>query len=375
MTIPGVENLLNTIEYFVFMIRPSGQVIAVNPQAYQLLRIFSHQKNLIQELFDLKNYDHALDLANSHQKRDTKVVFSNGNNKTLRCEFTEGKNGIVCTAVNINSIQELLQNFNNEYSIYKKILLNIFPKYIVDELVSKKTVHPKVYRHCTILFTDVVDFSILTFHLDPVSLIRRLDSYFSLYDNIMDEYGIEKIKTIGDSYMCVSGLPVKKNSHSVDCCLAALKILHSMEETKKPENIVDNIDLNNWSIRIGIHTGPCISGVVGVKKYSFDIWGDSVNIASRMQMSGVPGRINISESTYKEVKDFFNCSFRDNMEIKNIGSVGMYFLNRIKTRFSEDGPGFYPNKRFKQNYYKKFWGKDSKSDLSVLPTFIEMPPE
>ncbi|GAH15343.1 unnamed protein product, partial [marine sediment metagenome] len=86
MTIPGVENLLNTIEYFVFMIRPSGQVIAVNPPAYQLLRIISHQKNLIQELFDLKNYDHALDLANSHQKRDTKVVFSNGNNKTLRCE-------------------------------------------------------------------------------------------------------------------------------------------------------------------------------------------------------------------------------------------------------------------------------------------------
>ena len=331
MTIPGVENLLNTIEYFVFMIHPSGQVIAVNSQAYQLLRIFSHQKNLIQELFDLKNYDHALDLANSHQKRDTKVVLSNGNNKTLRCEFTKGKNGIVCTAVNINSIQELLQNINNEYSIYKKILLNIFPKYIVDELVSKKTVHPKVYRHCTILFTDVVDFSKLTFHLDPVSLIRRLDSYFSLYDNIMDDYGIEKIKTIGDSYMCASGLPVKKNSHSVDCCLAALKILYSMEETKKPGNIVDNIDLNNWSIRIGIHTGSCISGVVGVKKHRFDIWGDSVNIASRMQMSGVPGKINISESTYKEVKDFFNCSFRGNMEIKNIGSVGMYFLNRIKT--------------------------------------------
>jgi len=141
----------------------------------------------------------------------------------------------------------------------------------------------------------------------------------------MDDYGIEKIKTIGDSYMCASGLPVKKNSHSVDCCLAALKILYSMEETKKPGNIVDNIDLNNWSIRIGIHTGSCISGVVGVKKHRFDIWGDSVNIASRMQMSGVPGKINISESTYKEVKDFFNCSFRGNMEIKNIGSVGAYF--------------------------------------------------
>jgi len=256
---------------------------------------------------------------------------------------------------------------------YRDTLLNMLPDYIIDELIHKKTVHPKVYRHSTILFTDVVRFSRLSVHLDPVTLIRRLDSYVTLHDRIMEEFGIEKIKTIGDSYMCVSGIPSKKASHAVDCCLAALNLLHVLEEMKGDPKVVaeENLDLKNWSFRIGIHTGPCISGMIGYKKYTFDIWGDSVNVASRMEAAGEPGRINISEDTYKEVKDLFDCTYRGTQEVQKIGPVEMYFLNGIRSPLCEDKKGYFPNREFNALYCRKFKVTDASPILSSLPHFIQ----
>ncbi len=256
---------------------------------------------------------------------------------------------------------------------YKETLLNILPAYIAEELVQKKSVQPKVYRHSTILFTDVVRFSRLAFHLDPVTLIRKLNSYVALHDRIMDEFGIEKIKTIGDSYMCVSGIPNKKKSHAVDCCLAALNLLNVLDEMKQDSKEVDGegLDLNNWSFRIGMHTGPCISGVIGYKKYTFDIWGDSVNIASRMEAAGKPGRINISEATYEEVKQLFDCTYRGTQEVEKIGTVDMYFLNRIRAPLSEDKSGFFPNREFNKQYCQKFTVTKTSPLLTSLPHFIQ----
>jgi len=254
---------------------------------------------------------------------------------------------------------------------YKKTLLNILPAYIVDELIEKKTVHPKVYRHSTILFTDVVSFSKLAFHLDPVTLIRKLNSYVTLHDRIMDEFGIEKIKTIGDSYMCVSGIPNKKESHAVDCCLAARNLLNVLDEMKQDSKEVEGLDLNNWSFRIGIHTGPCISGVIGYKKYTFDIWGDSVNIASRMEAAGEPGRINISEATYEEVKQLFDCTYRGTQEVEKIGPVNMYFLDRIRAPLAEDKSGFFPNQEFNRQYCQRFKVTKTSPLLTSLPHFIQ----
>ena len=262
---------------------------------------------------------------------------------------------------------------SNTEGYYKETLLNILPGYIVEELIQKKSVHPKVYRHSTILFTDVVKFSRLSVHLDPVTLIRRLNSYVTLHDRIVDEFGIEKIKTIGDSYMCVSGIPNKKESHAVDCCLAALNLLHVLEETRKEDKVVEgeSLDLNNWAFRIGIHTGPCISGVIGYKKYTFDIWGDSVNVAARMETAGAPGKINISEATYREVKDLFDCTYRGTQEVEKIGPVEMYFLNRIRAPFSEDKEGLFPNREFNKKYCLKFRVKDSSPLLQAFPHFIQ----
>jgi class 3 adenylate cyclase len=189
----------------------------------------------------------------------------------------------------------------------------------------------------------------------------------------MDEFGIEKIKTIGDSYMCVSGIPDKKQSHAIDCCLAALNLLHVLDETRKEAKEVpkEALDLNNWAFRIGIHTGPCISGVIGYKKYTFDIWGDSVNIAARMEAAGAPGRINISEATYKQVKDLFDCTYRGSQEVEKIGTVDMYFLNRIRAPLSEDKKGFIPNREFNKQYCDKFKVTKSSPLLPAFPHFIQ----
>jgi class 3 adenylate cyclase len=256
---------------------------------------------------------------------------------------------------------------------YRDTLLNILPGYIVDELIKKRSVQPKVYRHSTILFTDVVRFSRLSVHLDPVTLIRKLNTYVTLHDRIMEEFGIEKIKTIGDSYMGVSGIPDKKPSHAVDCCLAALNLLHVLEDTRKEPKEVkkEKLDLNNWAFRIGVHTGPCISGVIGYKKYTFDIWGDSVNVAARMEAEGAPGKINISEDTYKEVKDLFDCTYRGIQEVEKIGPVEMYFLNRIRVPLAEDKDGFFPNREFNRRYCLRFEVTKANPLLPTFPHFIQ----
>lgn len=371
MSYTSTDRFLNLLEYFIFWLDPSDEIFPINTGTEQLLENLTFKDNLFQSLFNLETTEDVFELAATEKKREVKVSLADDREKILKWEFVKIQKGVACIAADWDPLQEIVEKCRHENLIFKELLLNILPGYIADELIAKKAVHPKVYRHCTILFTDVVDFSKLAFHLDPVSLIRKLNSYFSLYDQIMDEYRIEKIKTIGDSYMCVSGIPMKKSSHSVDCCLSALKILYMLEEQRQPSWEIDGIDLNNWSIRLGIHTGPCISGVVGFKKYIFDIWGDSVNIASRMEKAGAPSRINISESAYEEVKGFFDCSFRGNQNVKNIGTINMYFLNRIKPEFSEDKCGFSPNLDFKRYYCETFRITEDNKDQKVYPKFIQ----
>lgn len=366
------DSILNRLEYFVFQIMSSGQIHAVNRSARQLIESFPKSRSLFQDLFNVESYDQVLDFSKSNKKKEAHIFLKDKQMRILRWEFFKFKDYIICMTINWVPLKKMMDMVIDGNLIFKEIFLDIPPEHIAGDLIFHKEAHPKVYRHCSILFTDVVSFSKLSFHLDPVSLIRKLNSYFSAIDRIVEEYGIEKIKTIGDSFMCVSGIPVKKESHAVDCCLAALNILNVMDEIKEPENSIDNLDLNNWSIRIGIHSGPCISGIIGYKKYSFDIWGDSVNIASCMEKSGEPGKINISESTYNAVRDFFDCSYRGIQEIKNIWKIKMYFLEKIKEEYSEDERGFFPNERFDRTYIERYYTKEKGvGSQAVLPHFIE----
>lgn len=204
------------------------------------------------------------------------------------------------------------------------LLLNILPEEIASELKEKGKVQAKKFESATVLFTDFLDFTKLSESLEPVKLIKSIDYYFNKFDEISTKYGLEKIKTIGDSYMCAGGLPIVNKTHARDAILAAIDIIDLVDKGMNAQN-----DLIHFEIRIGIHTGPLVAGIVGSKKWQYDIWGDTVNIASRMESSGEVGRVNISEATYNLVndEDEFQFESRGKIAVKNKEALRMYFVN------------------------------------------------
>ncbi len=217
-----------------------------------------------------------------------------------------------------------------------KLLLNILPEEVADELKEKGLVTPVLFESITIIFTDFKDFTKIAFGLTPEKLIGELDYCFSEFDKIIEKYSLEKLKTIGDSYMCAGGIPKANKTHAIDSCLAALEIQNLMNQIQKEKKI--NFD----KLRLGIHSGPVMAGVIGQKKFTYDIWGDTVNTASRMESSGTENKINISSNTFELVKDFFDCEFRGEIDAKNKGKIKMYYLNKIKPEFSKDSNGLIP---------------------------------
>ncbi len=219
-------------------------------------------------------------------------------------------------------VQQRTQEIEREKRISEKLLLNILPAAVAEELQAKGSVSPKYFEDVTMMFTDFVGFTKASEKLAVEDLVHLLHDFFTNFDQVIKKYGLEKLKTIGDSYMCAGGIPTKHSSHPVDTVLAAFEILEviarSNEQTRSP-----------WGIRIGIHTGPVAAGVVGIDKFAFDVWGDTVNFAARLQAAGQPNRINISENTYRRVKDFFECEYRGKIETKEKKEFEMYFVNGI----------------------------------------------
>ncbi len=203
------------------------------------------------------------------------------------------------------------------------LLHNILPADIARELREKGSVDPRYYEDVTILFSDFVGFTLSTEKLAAEDLVHLLQDYFTAFDQIMESYGIEKLKTIGDAYMCAGGLGLASASHPVDAVLAAFEMLNAVRERDRPGNLA------RWEVRIGIHTGSVIAGVVGIRKFAFDVWGDTVNYASRMETAGAPNRVNVSQSTYLRIKDFFDCEHRGKIATKEKRQVDMYFVNGI----------------------------------------------
>lgn len=206
------------------------------------------------------------------------------------------------------------------------LLLNILPEETALELKQSGKVKAKKFESVTILFTDFEGFTNYAENLLPEVLVKTVDFYYSKFDEIIEKYGLEKIKTVGDSYMCAGGLPFPTKDHSYKMILAALDILDFVNVSKESAT-KDQVKLN---IRIGINTGPVVAGVVGTRKFAYDIWGDAVNVASRMESNSEPGRINISENLYRLVKDDFDCEYRGVIQVKNRGEMKMYFVNGLK---------------------------------------------
>ncbi len=204
-----------------------------------------------------------------------------------------------------------------------ELLLNILPSEVAEELKEKGYTTAKSFDEVTVLFSDIKGFTNVAEKMTAQELVKEINTYFSAFDGIIQKYGLEKIKTIGDAYIAAGGLPEKNSATAQNVVEAAIAMQQAVEKLKQ-ERVLSNKPY--FELRIGIHTGPVVAGVVGIKKFQYDIWGDTVNLAARMEQSGVPGKINISQQTYEGVKEQFTCVHRGKIEAKNKGEIDMYFV-------------------------------------------------
>ena len=248
-----------------------------------------------------------------------------------------------------SEINDQKKELEKEKEKSDKLLLNILPFKIAEELKVNGHAKTKFFDQVTVLFSDFKDFTVIAQQLEHEELIAELNRCFMFFDDVCVRHNVEKIKTVGDSFMCAGGIPIKNTTNPVDVILAAFEMRDFISNLKK-EQATKGRTL--WKIRIGVNTGEIISGVVGKKKFAYDIWGDTVNTASRLEQASLPNKINISGSTYELVKDFFDCTPRGKIPVKHKGEIDMYFANFINKDLSIDDEGRIPNQKFWELYEK-----------------------
>jgi len=234
----------------------------------------------------------------------------------------------------------LLKNSSEEIGRQKKaleeerikadsLLLNMLPEIVAKELKEKGSVTPRQYPIATVLFADLARFTKVSKGLSPKDLVDELSYLFVGFDQIVKKNNMEKIKTLGDGYMAAGGIPIQNGSNPTEAVHAGLEMVKFVQK-RSEENLKTGRPA--WELRVGIHTGELIAGVIGNNKFTYDIWGATVNIASRMESAGEPGKVNISGITYQLVKDKFVCSLRGKIDVKNMGKMDMYFVEDVAAR-------------------------------------------
>lgn len=303
-----------------------------NDSITDLMRLQILEKAAIEDSLTLLSLDNQLRNAEMEVQRANQKNFKIG----LMLVFTMLTVALAGLFLLVRSSKKLTQS--NKIISQQKIevekqrnrsddlLLNILPENIADELKQNGLVVPKYYPNVTVLFADFKNFTGISAKLTPEQLVNEIDYYFQNLDLLMEKYGIEKIKTIGDAYMCVSGLNSDAGTHAKTMVRLALDIQKFMEEDKATRKREKR---QIWELRIGINSGSVVGGVVGSKKFAFDIWGDTVNVASRMESNGEVGKVNISQDVYLQIKDEFLCTHRGRIPIKNKDEVDMYFVEKV----------------------------------------------
>jgi class 3 adenylate cyclase/ligand-binding sensor domain-containing protein/predicted metal-dependent HD superfamily phosphohydrolase len=258
-----------------------------------------------------------------------------------------------------NKVEEQRRLLQIEKDKTESVLRNVMPESTAEELKSKGRASARAYKTVSVLFTDFVGFTKIAEGLSPMELVNKLDVYFRKFDEIIVRNNLEKIKTIGDAYMCAGGVPVRNNTNPIDAVLAALQIQDYMNKLKH-EALANETEY--WELRLGINTGEVTAGVIGSERLAYDIWGATVNHAQRMENMGEVGKVTISGSTFKLVEPYFECTYRGKVKTKSKGLIEMFTVERIKPELSENGEGLVPNDRFQQivnlhlyssiNYYK-----------------------
>jgi ligand-binding sensor domain-containing protein/class 3 adenylate cyclase/HD superfamily phosphodiesterase len=244
-----------------------------------------------------------------------------------------------------NKVVEKQRLLQIEKDKSEKLLVNIIPSDTLEELKRKGKVKARAYKKVSVIFSDFVGFTKISDALKPTELVEKLDFFFTKFDEIIEKNNLEKIKTIGDAYMAAGGVPVRNNSNPIEACLAGLQIQdfvasHKIESVAKDEE--------TWDLRLGINTGEVTAGVIGTKKFAYDIWGASVNKAQRMEILGEPGKVTITGNTYRFISAFFDTTFKGKVQSKSRGLIEMYTVDRIKLELSVDGKGIEPNENFKK---------------------------
>lgn len=230
-----------------------------------------------------------------------------------------------------NELKERTRELEEERNKSNKLLHNIFPSEVVKELKETGFIKPKEFSIVTLLFTDFQNFTEISSDMHPQQLVSELNDIFKNFDSIIDKHGLEKLKTMGDSYIVGGGLPVENNSHAFDVVSAALEMQKYLAERNK-------ISKHKWEMRAGVHSGNVVAGVVGKNKFTYDVWGNTVNVASKMERNGVPWKINISKQTYELIKDCFECEYHNSIDITGYGKIDMYFVlkKKFETSFITD---------------------------------------
>lgn len=310
------------------------------------------QKNMadqevqISTLEDQKSEAHAQLEAVSKEMllADNEIIRQQYENESIKLELSNERNrrnillgGVVGFGLVLAFLSfAFIQNKKSKYRLQAKnilieeersksdeLLLNILPKPIATELKENGKTVPRQYENVTVLFTDFKSFTQISETLSPIELVNEIDYCFRAFDLIISRYNIEKIKTIGDAYLCVSGLPVPTENHCNEILQAALEIKDFMN------NLVIQRQKDNkpsFTMRMGIHTGPLVAGVVGSTKFVYDVWGDTVNVAARMEQTCEEGKINVSAAVYDLAKSLFQFTYRGKVDAKNKGAMDMYYL-------------------------------------------------
>ena len=258
----------------------------------------------------------------------TNIIVSAIENRRLAAEALrqeQEKQKLIAKQKEMLEIQvaERTADLRSEKEESERLLHNILPVSIAEELKKKGYTSAQSFDQVTMLFTDFKGFTEQSAKISPEHLVAELNDIFKGFDAVMGEYGVEKIKTIGDAYMAVCGLPEERDDHALQCILAGQAMLDFLEERAKTAEI-------KWRMRVGIHSGGLVAGVVGTKKFTYDVWGDTVNTAARMESNGEPGRINISKETSELVKDYFEFEPRGFIEAKGKGQIEMFFVGKPK---------------------------------------------
>lgn len=239
-------------------------------------------------------------------------------------------------------LKSALDTLQQEKEKSEKFLRNVLPPQIATEWLKHGDVPPRYCQDVTVGFTDFVGFTQATSTAEPGRLVATLNEFFSRFDELSSNLGLDRLKTIGDSYMFCCGVTQRQKAHAAYACLGALQFMRAVSEVNDGRR-KDGLD--PWAMRVGLHSGPVMAGVVGETRFSYDIWGDTVNVAARLEQASDTNRINISEATHHRVKNFFDCTPRGEIEAKNKGMLSMYWLDRIKPQYSADDNGLEPNQQ------------------------------